>query len=215
MCIRDSIQQCVWQTFLLEAADKGSAIPLLLCCNTRPAQLRRLRLQFQCVLATLRAGPAMKQIFIRSAFLHPFYHIITPNSAPWFLSPQRFCTCWKFWNPRWFRREMPCRVNPVTCGDMSILRSIQNSEKSVQRMTLILGVNIPWGMAKRSISSRSPNSLSIKRYEVHPIRDTKSRYFDERLEVLISQLNLSFFVWFFRTWFASLSSTRYLGRLIF
>ena len=42
----DFIQR-IWQTFLLEAADKWSAIPLLLCCNTRLAQLRRLRFQFQ------------------------------------------------------------------------------------------------------------------------------------------------------------------------
>ena len=37
-----------------------SAIPLLLCCNTRLAQLKRLRLQFQSVLATLRGFDAEK-----------------------------------------------------------------------------------------------------------------------------------------------------------
>ena len=98
-----------------------------------------------------------------------------------------------FWNSRWFRRKMPYRVNPVTYGDISIIRSVQNSEKSVERMTPSQGVNIPWGMAKRSISSPSPNSLSIKRYEVNMIRDTKLRYDDERPKILISQLNLSFF----------------------
>ena len=88
---------------------------------------------------------------------------------------------------------MPCRVDPVTHGDVSMLRSIQNSENSVGRMTLILGVNIPWGMTKQSISSPWPNSLSIRRYEVHMIRDTKSRYYAERPKILISQLNSSFF----------------------
>ena len=42
----DFIQR-IRQSFLLEAADKRSAIPLLLCCNTHLAQLRRLRFQFQ------------------------------------------------------------------------------------------------------------------------------------------------------------------------
>ena len=50
----DFIQR-IWQTLLLEAADKWSAIPLLLCCNTRLEQLTGLRLRFQSVLATLRA----------------------------------------------------------------------------------------------------------------------------------------------------------------
>ena len=91
----------------------------------------------------------------------------------------------------------------------------KNSENSVQRMTLILGVNIPWGMTKRSISSPSPNSLSFKIYEVHMIRDTKLRSHDERPKILISQLNWSFLVWFFYTWIASLSSTRCLWHLFF
>ena len=30
----------------------------------------------------IRAGPAIEQIFIRSAFLHSFDHIVTPNFAP-------------------------------------------------------------------------------------------------------------------------------------
>ena len=55
----DFIQR-ISQTFLFQAADKWSVIPLLLCCNTRLAQLRRLRFQFQPVLATLRAFDAEK-----------------------------------------------------------------------------------------------------------------------------------------------------------
>ena len=42
---------------------------------------------------TVRADPALKQAFIRSAFLHSFDHIITPSLAPWFLSPERVHTC--------------------------------------------------------------------------------------------------------------------------
>ena len=54
-------------------------------------------------------------------------------------------------------------------------------------------------MEKRSISSLSPNSLSIKRYEVHMIRHTKLRYYDGRPKIPISQLNLSFFCLIFCT----------------
>ena len=56
----DFIQRIIWQTFLLKAADNWNAVPLLLCCNTRLAELRWLRLQFQSVLATLRAFDAEK-----------------------------------------------------------------------------------------------------------------------------------------------------------
>ena len=49
------------------------------------------------------------------------------------MSPQRVCLHIhiRIWNPRWLGREMPCRVNPVTYGDISILRYIRNSENSV------------------------------------------------------------------------------------
>ena len=48
-------------------------------------------------------------------------------------------------------------------------------------------------MTKRSIPPPLPDSLSIKRYEVHIVLDRKSRYFDEQLKTPISQLKLSFF----------------------
>ena len=57
--------------FLLEAADKWSTIPLLLCRNARLAQLRRLRLQFQSVFATLRAFDAEKKFHLLHQ--HLFY----------------------------------------------------------------------------------------------------------------------------------------------
>lgn len=59
-------------------------------------------------------------------------------------------------------------------------------------MTLILGVNIPRGMAKRSISSPSPDSLSVKRYSAVMIRNTKLRCCDEGPKIPISQQS-SFF----------------------
>ena len=86
-----------------------------------------------------------------------------------------------------------CRVNHDTCGGVSILISIRASEKSAQRMTLILGVNIPRGMPKRSISSPSPNSLSIKKYYAPNIRNTKWRHYDGGHKNGISQPKLSYF----------------------
>ena len=54
-------------------------------------------------------------------------------------------------------------------------------------MTLILGANIPRGMPKQSISSPSPNSLSIKKYDMPNIRFTKPRYYDRGHKNWISQ----------------------------
>ena len=73
----DFIQR-IRKTFLLEAADKWSALRLLLCCNTRLAQLRRLRLQFQSVLATLRAFDAEKcAIFCTNIYFIPVSYSLT------------------------------------------------------------------------------------------------------------------------------------------
>ena len=60
-------------------------------------------------------------------------------------------------------------------------------------MTLIIGVNIPRGMPKRSISSPSPNSLSIKKYYAPNIRNTKWRHYDGGHKNGISQPKLSYF----------------------
>lgn len=57
-----------------------------------------------------------------------------------------------------------CRVNLVTFGDVSILKPVRNSERYVQRVTLILCVNISRGGMKRSVPSPSPNSSSKKRH---------------------------------------------------
>ena len=83
---------------------------------------------------------------------------------------------------------------------------MRTRKKSVQRKTLwILGVNIPRGMAKRSISSLSPNSLSAKRYSrVFMIRDTKSRGYDEGHKIPISDPSLSFSYLNFGMGFATL-----------
>lgn len=59
-------------------------------------------------------------------------------------------------------------------------------------MTLILGVGTPEGMSKLSISSLSPNSLSIKRSEVLMTCDAKLEYYEGRPKILISQLNFSY-----------------------
>ena len=58
-------------------------------------------------------------------------------------------------------------------------------------MTLVLGMDVIWGKAERSISSRSPNSLSVKRYGVFMIRNTNSRHYDEQHKILICQPNFS------------------------
>ena len=74
--------------FLLEAADKWSAIrvPLLLFCNTRLAQLRRLKFQFQSVLATLRAFDAEKcSISCTNIYFIPVSYSLT--SELWFSGP--------------------------------------------------------------------------------------------------------------------------------
>ena len=76
----DFIQR-IWQTFLLETADKWSAIPLLLCCNTRLAYLRRLRFQFQSVLATPRAFDAEKySISCTNIYFIPVSYSLTSES---------------------------------------------------------------------------------------------------------------------------------------
>ena len=66
----DFIQR-ISHTFLFEAADKWSAIPLLLCCNTRLAQLRRLKFQFQFDYALLmnKNVPSIAQTFILTSEL--------------------------------------------------------------------------------------------------------------------------------------------------
>ena len=72
----------ILQTFLLEAADKWNAIPLLPCCNTRLAQLRRLRFPFQLkpplphyALLMRKNVPSLVPTFILSR-----YHIAYPPS---------------------------------------------------------------------------------------------------------------------------------------
>ena len=59
-------------------------------------------------------------------------------------------------------------------------------------MKLILGVDIPRGMPKRSISSPSPSSLSIKKYDVPNFRSTKPRYHDRGDKNWISQPKLPY-----------------------
>ena len=71
------------QTFILEAADKWSDIPLLPCCNTRLAQLRRLRCQFQSVLATLHALDAEKySISCTIIYFIPVSYSLTSELSP-------------------------------------------------------------------------------------------------------------------------------------
>ena len=67
---------------------------------------------------TSRAGPTLKQIFLRSAVLQPFPNIITPNLKSY-------------------------RISLVTHVDIAVQKPIRNRHKLVQWMTLILGVNIP------------------------------------------------------------------------
>lgn len=74
-----------------------------------------------------------------------------------------------------------------------MLRSIHKFETSAERMALILGVNIPWGITKRSISLIYNNSLSIKQYDVHNIRNAKWRYYDEGHKIWIAQPKWSIF----------------------
>ena len=58
----------------------------------------------------------------------------------------------------------------------------------------------PRSMAKRSISSSSPNSFSIKTYRAHKIPHTNSRYCDERHKILVSASIFRFSIWIFGTW---------------
>ena len=72
-------------------------------------------------------------------------------------------------------------MNCNTYWGVSILNFVRKSEKTAQQwVRLILGVSTPQGMAKRSISSPSPNSLYIKKYDVPNICYTKSRCYQER-----------------------------------
>ena len=114
---------------------------------------------------------------------------------------QRTCRRYNFSNPSCFRRERSCRVHPDTYGGSSILIFTQESENSAQQwMTLILGVNIPRGRTKRSMSSPSPNSLSIKKYDVPNIRNTYIVKISRgRTQNWISQPKLSFFFHLFST----------------
>ena len=105
---------------------------------------------------------------------------------------------------------MSCRVNRDTCRGVSILICIRESEKSAQRMILILGMNIPRGVPKGSISSPSPNSLSYQeiwraQYPQYNICNTMWRQYDGGHKNGIALL--FFFHFFFSTWFASLSCT--------
>ena len=84
----DRIQR-IWQTFLSEAADKWSDIPLLLCCIMRVAQLRRLRLQFQSVLVTLPAFDAEKRSIFRPALILSRNYIDEPPSYDLLASPKQ------------------------------------------------------------------------------------------------------------------------------
>ena len=74
-----------------------------------------------------------------------------------------------------------------------ILKPIRKSEKRLPRTTLKLGVNTPKRMAKRSISSRSPNSCSGKRYRAHTIIYTNLRHYDERHKIRVSGSNFAIF----------------------
>ena len=113
------------------------------------------------------------------------------------LSLQRNCRRYIFWNPGWLRREQPRREKSVANGDISILRSIQNLENSVQRMPQILDVNIPWGTVKRSISSPSPNSWSMKRYDIQGTiyypQYKKLTYHDEGDKILMFSIQFFYF----------------------
>lgn len=93
--------------------------------------------------------------------------------------------------------QIPSRAGMSPDYKQQYVRSIRDTEISVQPITLIFGASISRGMSKRSISFRSPTAVfgcvsREIRYEVHLIRRTKSKYYDERPKLLISQLNLSF-----------------------
>ena len=77
----DCIQR-IGQTFLLDAADKWSAIPLILCCNTRLAQLGRLRFQFQLKQSLPHYALLMRKNvpFLAPTFILSGYHIAYPPS---------------------------------------------------------------------------------------------------------------------------------------
>ena len=87
--------QRIWQAFL-EAADQWSAIPLLICCNTRLTQLRRLSFQFQLkpslphyALLMRKNVPSLAPTFIRAKRVSNWY---TPQKKSARLPA---CTCQK------------------------------------------------------------------------------------------------------------------------
>ena len=79
----------------------------------------------------------------------------------------------------------------VTHVDVSVRKPMLNRRKAVQWIKLILGLNIPWGMAKRSIPSLSPSSLLVKTYIVFMIPNPKWGCYNEGHKVTFCQPSFS------------------------
>lgn len=67
------------------------------------------------------------------------------------------------------RREIPCQLNPVSDGDISMLKLNREAENALPGMTLVLGGEHSSGEANRSMFSPSSCSLFIKGYTIPKI----------------------------------------------
>ena len=126
-------------------------------------------------------------VLIRSAFFPKF----NGQQCSWAL--KRICRHNIFLNPSWFRRESTCRVNPVTCGEISILKPVRKS-KNLYRATQRAWPDTRYGHTLRqgeTIDILAIAQFVVRRHCVFMLRNTKPRRYDEQHNFLISEPDFS------------------------